>query len=138
MKTRQLLIALPLLGLSFTAFGQSTIGGDVDLNVKTENVINAAIGKDTEANTSIGAIRSSDVQGDVDINVEAKNVINAAIGKDAPRQIHRNNKVLGRLSDINSVYTQQFVQMPAGSAFQTQSYTDVLYRKARSQVFLVR
>ncbi|MEW8435965.1 MAG: hypothetical protein AB2629_18250, partial [Candidatus Thiodiazotropha sp.] len=52
--------ALLMLGAG-SAFAESTIEGDVEINVQTENVISASIGDGNTSEVSIGSISDSEV-----------------------------------------------------------------------------
>ena len=77
---KKLLIALSLVSISALAQQGPTIEGGVQMNVEAAQNLNAAVGNESSASQSIGAIESGKIKGDVEMTISAEENLNAAVG----------------------------------------------------------
>jgi len=57
-----------------------TITGGVEMNIESAQNLNAAVGNESSASQSVGAIESGTIKGDVELGISAEENLNAAVG----------------------------------------------------------
>lgn len=75
-------ILLALLSCAGLAIAQQgpTIEGKVEMNIKATENLNAAVGNESTASQSVGAIESGNIKGGVEMDIMATENLNAAVG----------------------------------------------------------
>ena len=80
---KKLTLALALLPLFAYAQQGPNITGGVEMTIEAAQNLNAAVGNESSASQSIGAIESGNIKGDVAITISAEENLNAAVGNKA-------------------------------------------------------
>jgi len=81
------LLITSLLLVSSSVFAQQAapeagpkIEGGVKMNIVAKDTLNAAVGTDSSASQSIGAVESGDIKGGVNLNIGSVDSLDAAVG----------------------------------------------------------